>query len=270
MVSYADMITIMMAFFVVLYAGTSSSGSHDKGGKDGAEAKGGKEATYGKQLVQEIPDFDADTTDERVQKVLASLYKRFGPEWTVSNCWSGGPSRHRSKPQEDATESPRPASHIPMGQAKESSTVIYANKPNETVVAGGQLFFNDDSATLDDDQKKQLHSVAEVLAGKLQKIEIRGYTSRRSFSPSSPFHDPEDLAYARSRAVSQCMVAAGIDAQRIRLGIAADTELVEAQGDSHGFKRGSRVEVRLLNEWVKALTAGDTESKPATHSPPHK
>ena len=43
MVSYADMITIMMAFFVVLYASTSNSGVKDKGGKAGEQARGGKE-----------------------------------------------------------------------------------------------------------------------------------------------------------------------------------------------------------------------------------
>ena len=50
MVSYADMITIIMAFFVVLYASTGSSGSRDRGGKSESNPKGGREATVGHDI----------------------------------------------------------------------------------------------------------------------------------------------------------------------------------------------------------------------------
>ena len=119
MVSYADMLTIMLAFFVVLYAttGTTSDGK-DKGEKagkgaaasknptgahDGAgprEGPGGKEgigpregggATAGKDGGAKLKD----AQQAQLDKVFESLYHRFGPDWTVSNCWIGGPPELR-------------------------------------------------------------------------------------------------------------------------------------------------------------------------------
>lgn len=247
MISYADMLTIMLAFFVVLYASTSASGDKDKGGKAGQQAQGGKEYTGAKDNSGAQAGA-REPTDDRLQPVFESLYNRFGPEWTVSNCWTGGPFRGTAQVNEG--ESFRP-NRRPRFAQRDNYIVLSVPKPSDNIITGGRIYFDDTNATIGDEQIRQLRPVAGDLAGKLQKIEIRGHTGRRPLPPGSPYHDHWDLAYARCRAVEQWLVTHGIDPRRIRLGVAGQNEPAETDSDPVSLKQNSRVEIHLLNEWVK-------------------
>jgi chemotaxis protein MotB len=265
MVSYADINTIMMAFFVVLYASTSASGDKDKGGKSGEPAEGGKEPVQ--RVAEGIPGIEGkpggggNTNDDRMQKVFESLYHRFGPEWTMTNCWSGGPpalhGRGKPGPGFGGGDGDRPAikSH---GHTRDSYSVMVAPKTNDNIVAGGRLYFPEASAELTAEQVKLLRSVANDLAGKMQKIEIRGHSSRRPLAPGSHYTDHWDLAYARCRVVEKCLASQDIDVRRIRLSVAGPNEPMEQDADSPTLAQDARVEIRLLNEWVKEPTASSS------------
>ncbi len=246
MISYADMLTIMLAFFVVLYASTSASGDKDKGGKAGAVAEGGKEYTGAKDNSG-LKAGSQDPTDDRLQPVFESLYNRFGPEWTVANCWTGGPFRGTAQASDGDSRRPQRVRY----SQRDNYVMLSVPKPSENIVTGGRIYFDDTSATLTDEQIRQLRPVAADLAGKLQKIEIRGHTGRRPLPPGSPFRDHWDLAYARCRAVEQWLVSQDIDPRRIRLGVAGLNEPSDDGGDPLRLKQDSRVEIHLLNEWVK-------------------
>ena len=91
MVSYADMITIVMAFFVVLYATTSGSGQNDRG-HDASNTGVKRGSSGGNEDAAEQNENDA-----KLKKVMTSLNDRFGPSWTLSNCWAGGPVASKSR-----------------------------------------------------------------------------------------------------------------------------------------------------------------------------
>jgi chemotaxis protein MotB len=242
MVSYADMITIVMAFFVVLYASTSASGVKDKGGKAGEQARGGKEPA----AVAKLAAPGKEPTDEKLNKVFESLAQRFGSDWTVANCWTGGPAALRKS---DAETDPK-IRHASRGMTKENYAMLFSPKPVDNTVSGGRVYFDASSAELGEDQIRQLRAVADQLAGKWQKLEIRGHACRRPLPADSPYRDHWDLAYARCRAVERYLVSQKIDSRRMRLSVSGTNEPLAVRGDPLKIQQNSRVEVRLLNEWV--------------------
>ena len=124
-------------------------------------------------------------------------------------------------------------------------------RPGEGLVRGGCIFFDDYSVNLTPQQKKQLERVATDIAGKPQKIEIRGHASRRPLPADSPYHDHWDLAYARCRTVMEYLISLGIDPKRIRMSVAGNQEPgLPNQGDLPAGGT-SRVEIFMLNEFVE-------------------
>jgi chemotaxis protein MotB len=215
MVSYADMITIMMAFFVVMYA---LSGKKD---------------------------------ESSLRPVLSALKQQFGPRWPYANLLPGffrPRNPHFDRLNRDGT----PTGKAGRGAAADDPAARPARmfRPAEGLVRGGCIFFEDSSVALSRYQKLQLQRVVAELSGKPQKIEIRGHASRRPLPPDAPFRDHWDLAYARSRAALEYLVAQGIDPKRIRMAVAGSHEPpLPNEGDAP-TSAVARVEIFLLNEFV--------------------
>lgn len=277
MVSYADMITIIMAFFVVLYATTGTSGSRDRGGKATDIPKGGREATLGHDVVRdpslvnneakegkESKDAKAAST-ARMQRVFESLNARFGPEWTAANCWTGGPSVTKLSPEGAGSppgkRAPRGKRTFPGTGRGDSSAVLYVAKPDDTLITGGRVLFAGSSEALEPDQKQQLVTLAAKLAGKLQKIELRGHTGSEALPADGPFHDHNDLAYARCCAVRDYLASLGIEPRRMRLAVSGDNEPLDTTGDPVRSRQNSRVDVHWLNEWLSSATSAKPPAK---------
>lgn len=253
MVSYADMITIIMAFFVVLYATTSGSGKKDKG-HDASKAEAAQQASKhasggagGKDGGE-----SGDGNQQQLQRVFDSLNARFGPQWTVANCWTGGPmpSGQGAAIRLTQMDVEKRGGKLSRGLTAKNSDSIVPPKLGQYVVPGGRVLFDEFSAALTPEQEKRLAKAAEDLTGKRQKIEIRGHTDRRPLPKDSAFRDHTDLAYARCRTVADYLVAHGVEAKRLRLGVAAENEPLVSKGDDPPDGLESRVDVHLLNEWV--------------------
>jgi chemotaxis protein MotB len=130
-------------------------------------------------------------------------------------------------------------------------------RPADQATIGGVIFFRAGASDLDDEQKRQLQAAAMDLAGKPQKIEIRGHTLTRSAGADGKPRDNWDLAYERCHKTMQYLVSLGIDPRRIRIGVAAQFEPVYGGRDPLLLEKNNRVEVFMLNEFTEDA-AGQT------------
>lgn len=250
MVSYADMLTIMLAFFIVLYATTGATTAGNKGEKPGqgeqkqaakSAAKKGKEDPNGKEGAAE------EAQKERMDQVFVSLYKRLGPTYDPFNYWL--------TPVPTATKA---RSSAPGETGKSVRTQIGTDnvrargpRSGETRLVGGRIYFKDEaSAVLAPSEIEKLKRAVDELAGKMQRIEIRGHASRKPLPGDSPFRNHFDLAYARCTAVADYLTSQKIDPRRFRLSVAGDNEPLDADGEVLSTGQNSRVEIHLLNEFI--------------------
>ncbi|HKD36345.1 MAG TPA: flagellar motor protein MotB [Pirellulales bacterium] len=223
MVSYADMITILMAFFVVMF---SMAGTKD--------------------VKKEDP-------------VMMSLRRQFGR-------FVGLPTTQyvpASSALSTKAVSVKPA---PQKESRNRGLVgdfprVATIRPGDQATIGGVIYFDAGKSELNDEQRQHLQSTANDLAGKPQKIEIRGHTLARSPGPDGKPRDNWDVAYERCYRTMQYLISLGIDPRRIRIGVAAQFEPVYGGRDPGLLEKNNRVEVFMLNEFSNDAVGEDGDRR---------
>ncbi|MCA9234585.1 MAG: OmpA family protein [Planctomycetales bacterium] len=135
-------------------------------------------------------------------------------------------------------------------------------RPGDDTTAGGVVYFDENSAELDDNDRRDLDLIIKQIQGKPQKIEIRGHTTAAPVDPATGDH--YDLAFARCRAVRDYLIEKKIAPERIRLGAAGDSEPIYSGVDPEQLKRNARVQILLWDERVEdfsGTTGGATAGK---------
>jgi outer membrane protein OmpA-like peptidoglycan-associated protein len=110
------------------------------------------------------------------------------------------------------------------------------------------LQFDEASAQLNKQSLEQLNRFIPVLLGKLNRIEIRGHSTRRPMPGDSPYHDVWQLCFARSAETMKYLEQHGIEPDRVRLSQAGASEPVTNRIESAWQRENSRVEIFLLSE----------------------
>jgi chemotaxis protein MotB len=213
MVSYADMITILMSFFVVMF---SMAGS--------------------KNPKKEDP-------------VMMSLRRQFGrfvgvPATTFLPNPSSLPQKNGQKPTAAVHDSKTAGL---VGDHKHVATV----RAGDQHALGGVLFFKGQAVELSADQHRELQEIGRQLAGKPQKIEVRGHTGNRAVQPDGLVGDNWDLAYQRCHAAAAYLVSLGISPARIRFGVSAQYDPAYTGLDPVEIQKNNRVEIFMLNEFTE-------------------
>ncbi|MCO6047348.1 OmpA family protein [Aeoliella sp. ICT_H6.2] len=193
--------------------------------------------------------------EERFQAMLESMRRQFGHETSMSAVLPGhshansslayiAPSQSRSlrKNLKDG------GNDVPAVTGEHNRVQTVRHGRNSTT--GGVVYFDELSADLTDDAKQKLRTIAQQVAGKPQKLEIRGHASRRPVDTAQGVRDHWDLAYNRCYNVMKYLIEQGIEPERIRLGSAGANEPVDLGLDPEDRKRNARVEVLIWDERV--------------------
>lgn len=209
--------------------------------------------------------------EERYQAMVESMHQQFGHDLSLASLIPG-----EIRPRNSSLE------HVAsMGRAKKRDTAnggqevkavtgennrVQIVRPGDDSSSGGVVYFEEGTTELTDENKRDLQRIIHQIAGKPQKIEIRGHTSRRPIDQKTGLRDHWDLAYARCRNTMQFLVEQGIDPNRIRLGPAAASEPIYNGIDPDQLKRNSRVQILMWDERVQDLESSNP-SKTAPNRP---
>jgi chemotaxis protein MotB len=142
----------------------------------------------------------------------------------------------------------------------EKKTPVQADRPSLFAIHDGDercvgtlVLFAENSAELDEASKERLRRLAPEVRGKPFKIEIRGHATRCPASPGGPPQDAWRLSYARCVATMKFLEQQGIEADRIRLSQGGPYEPYSIHADAAKLAYNSRVEVYMLSEFAADL-----------------
>jgi chemotaxis protein MotB len=132
------------------------------------------------------------------------------------------------------------------------------------------LLFSDGSAELEPEQLASVREFAPMMAGKLNRIEVRAHCIRSPLPPDSLFKDHWGMCFARCQRVREELQTLGIEPERIRLSQAEGNEPLAANLTTDELKLNSRVDVILLPDladipWERRK--GEEEPAEATLEP---
>ena len=235
MVSYADFITLLFAFFVVMYGISSVNegkykvfsvavnqafGSNGKAG-EGSAIQLSEQEIYFKSLVDRRNARLAEKQrkqSERMQNLARNLNETM-------------------------------AKFVQNGQMNVSQT----GRGVELEINASALF-NQGEADIQPEARKTLADAASVLADNEYAIEVEGHTDNLPIN-TAKFPSNWELSSARASSVVRLFIDQGIIAKRLKAVGAADNQPVLPNDTPEGRARNRRVTITVLNPEPEAETA---------------
>lgn len=127
---------------------------------------------------------------------------------------------------------------------------------------GGKVTFAPGSAQLAPESMGQLQTVAGLIRGKSNKVEIRGHASSMDLAQGSSYADLWALSHARAKAVMEILIKEGVRPQQIRLVAVADHEPLVTRKYTMGEQEPNRrVEVIVSEALIQEMATPETASR---------
>jgi chemotaxis protein MotB len=222
-VAYADFVTAMMAFFLVMWIL--------------AQSKPVKQA-----VAQYFKDpYGTSSKPTGPLSLLPAGKSLESPAPRTALKGTRGPGRG---PGSDSRKPPATEGKK-RGRLEPTAFVLH---DGENRMEGTVAMFVEDSADLKEQGTRELKRVAAIFRGKPNKIEIRGHTSQRPTPPGSPFADSWQLCFARCQTALKLLIAEGVEPERVRLSQAGPFEPYTIREEYDSQAENSRVEVYMLGE----------------------
>lgn len=220
-VAYADFVTAMMAFFLVMWIT--------------AQSKPVKQAIsqyFDDPLGSSRGSSTTPSSSEQGSPLLGPYASGLGAN-TSPNI---GPKIPTKTPSKVPVVTKPPKMKIPQDVTKQTRT-------NGTIIV-----FADDSAELDDYARKMLEALVPKLLGKPNIVEVRGHAMRKPGNEGEASADGWLLSYQRCLAVMKYLTKAGVPEDRIRLSQRGEYEPFTLRSEPVLQAMNSRVEVFPVSE----------------------
>jgi chemotaxis protein MotB len=242
-VAYADFVTAMMAFFLVMWITGQS-----------------------KPVKEAVSQYFSDpySTNPRPSSARADSDTRDrGRAPSVIGPHKGGLGKGRGAPKPVAQSA---TSKDPKGAIANRPSLVVLHDGGQSHV-GAVLQFAEDSAQLDAVAQNKLDEMAPLMLGKPNKIEIRGHASKRPLPNESGYKTAWEISYARCQAAMNYLLSKGVAPDRMRLSQAGPYEPHTIQLEADWSALNSRVEVYMLGEFVDDFKGTRAQRAQQTESP---
>lgn len=119
---------------------------------------------------------------------------------------------------------------------------------------GGPSTFDEYSAEVKLPVRAELERLATLLAGRRNKIVVRGHASAKYLSDDSPWQDLDELSFARARNVKDVLVELGLEDEVFRLEAVGAREPVQPRAvEPNKASENRRVEIILTEQLVEEM-----------------
>jgi chemotaxis protein MotB len=227
-VAYADFVTAMMAFFLVMWITSQND--------DVKKAIGGYfQDPWGASAENTIPTIKSPTGLKGDAPFADSASGILPQRWPQPNV-------------DNATDKQGGAASV--WQQKHSVHLLAANRNLPSLI----VTFDDSSAELAKDVQKRLTDLLPALVGKQNRIELRSHSTRRPLAKSSPYRDHWQLCFERSQQTMKFLVSHGVEADRLRLSQSASYEPLTTRLETSWQNENNCVEVFILTDVVDKVS----------------
>jgi chemotaxis protein MotB len=227
-VAYADFVTAMMAFFLVMWI-TSQSDEVKK-------AIGGYfQDPWGSSQESITPSMKSPTGlkgDAPMADVPTGILRDRWPQANVEN----------------ATEEEAGAASV--WQQKQKLHLLANHDRNLPALV---VNFDEASAELQPAAEKRIVALLPALQGKRNKIEVRAHSTRRPLPAGSPHRDHWQLCYERSQSTMRFLESQGIEPERFRLSQSSAYDPLTTRVEAEWQDENNCVEIFLLTEVVDSI-----------------
>jgi len=231
-VAYADFVTAMMAFFLVMWITSQND--------DVKKAIGG--------YFQDPWGTSAESSTPTMQSPAGiSGNAPFG-----ENASGVLPNRSPQANQENATEKEAGAASVWQQKQK-----VFLRTSSDRNLPALVVNFADSSAELAPATQKRLTDLLPALVGKQNKIELRAHSTRRPLPKDSPYRDHWRLCFERSVETLKFLTEHGVETERVRLSQSASFEPLTTRLETSWQDENDCVEVFLLTE-ISSKSSGTT------------
>lgn len=238
LLTYSDLITLLMAFFIVMYA--SSTADKAKMAKVASSIKAAFEGGSGKTVIGNEDAIDVKSSANYIQEA----------EKKQADAESGSQKAETNKLQEIKQKVDSYAKQ--NGLNGKLSTIIQEKGLVISIV--DTAMFDTLSANINPDAQTKLQEIAKILQKVNNLIVVEGHTDNRPIIDSPEFKNSNDvLAAVRAINVEQILIKGGLPSEQVSEHGYGATRPVASNDTEEGMAKNRRVDIVIVNSKYSAL-----------------
>lgn len=239
LVSYADFITLLFAFFVVMYALST--------------VNEGKYRVLSNSIVQAFRNVQVNTEGQIVAQTIPALPK--------ANLVSKAQEAFKQKQREKMRNMAKEIIAVMAPLIEQGKVRVLETNRGVSVEINDSVLFPPGQAVLQPSLAKAMKSIADVLVSAEFPVTIEGHTDNVPIN-NTQFPSNWELSAVRATTVLRLFADAGVSPQRLTAIGYADTRPIEANTLVEGRARNRRVTILIEANLPDKRTELDLDSPP--------